>query len=166
MFQEDSSTHGIRRYLSLRRGKNNTSCGLKAHSAADTRILAAALEQAKKKKWERSEVQSCRHGATLPPVTHQVWKHLMVLLLRGACLGTASSYIPAFWLSRLFGPCPDSYHHCDLAAYRDVGICVKPSSITHKPPNLRRVNPSLLKPCSALSARQNHLSFLRSEKLK
>lgn len=50
MFQKDSSTHGIRRYLSLRRGKNNTSCGLKAYSAADTRILAAALEQAKKKK--------------------------------------------------------------------------------------------------------------------
>lgn len=99
MFQEDSSTHGIRRYLSLRRGKNNTSCGLKAHSAADTRILAAALEQAKKKNGNVLKFNPADMGATPPPVTHQVWKHLMVLLLRGACLGTASSYIPAFWLS-------------------------------------------------------------------
>lgn len=105
-------------------------------------------------------------GATLPPVTHQVWKHLSRAFAERSMLGGSIELYPCLWLSRLFCPCPDFYHHHDLAAYRDVGIRVKPSSIIHKPPNLRRVNPSLLKPCSALSARQNHLSLLRSEKLK
>lgn len=105
-------------------------------------------------------------GATLPPVTHQVWKQLSRALAERGMLGDSIELYPCLWLFRLFCPCPDFYHHCDLAAYRDVSIRVKPSSIIHKPPNLRRVNPSLLKPCSALSARQNRLSLLRSEKLK
>lgn len=165
MFQEDT----VQPMVSITTsdlGEVKTIPHVASKLTADTRILAVALEQAKKKIGSVLKFNPADMGATLPPVTHQVWKHLSRALAERGMLGDSIELYPCLWLSGLFCPCPDFYHHCELAAYRNMGIRVKPSSIIHKPPNLRRVNPSLLKPCSALSLRQNHLSLLRSEKLK
>lgn len=76
MFQKDSSTHGIRRYLSLRRGKTIPHVASKLTVQLTQGFWQRPLNKLKKKFGKVLKFNPADMGATPPPVTHQVWKYL------------------------------------------------------------------------------------------